>query len=158
MRFRNSYYSIALAWAMLPLTVFAGLPRMACICANGQHKFFCERHRMTANDEDCVCCYGRVRENRAVARMRSCCTSQRVAQNAGPTACKSGRPCQSVVEQPAIIAAAKVVLDLDRADHEPFLLAAVPMLVCDSHLTLGAARGDVPPHPDRVATLGVLLI
>ena len=39
-----SYPRIAtfLVWAMIPLTLVSGLPRVGCICANGERKLICD--------------------------------------------------------------------------------------------------------------------
>lgn len=40
-RFR-SRLSAAIAWAMMPLAVWAGMPSTGCVCANGHIKLFCQ--------------------------------------------------------------------------------------------------------------------
>ena len=168
MSFRKSRLSIALVWAMLPLTVLGSLPRMGCICADGQHKIFCERYRMNAADEGCVCCHGRPGKKNEVARKtdrgsaageRACCKSKRPVHKTGelPTFC-SGRPCRAVVDRPALITAVKVVLDLDQADQEPLLLALHPVSVDATSVSLEASHDNRPPPTDLITTLGVLLI
>ena len=167
MSFRESRFSIALVWAMLPLTVFAGLPRMGCICASGEHKFFCERHRMAAGDGGCICCYGRPGDRRrtehttnvASAGEKACCKSKRLANQSRtqPTLC-SGRPCRSVVDQTPLITAVKVVLEFDRAGHVPLSLAVVPTSMADTRVEFDRARDNLRPPPDLITTLGVLLI
>jgi hypothetical protein len=63
-----------------------------------------------------------------------------------------------VIDQSVVIAAVKAVLDLDRADHTPLFLATVPAFVLAPGVSFDHARGDLPPPPDLVTTLGVLLI
>jgi hypothetical protein len=162
----KSRFSIAVMWAMLPLTVFGSMPRMGCICANGQRKVFCERHRMDARDANCVCCFGRAAAKPETAREtgrepageRACCMSKRLAPNGQRLAVGAGAPCRSVVDRPAFVTAAKVVLDLDQSSHERLLSNAVPISAIVSQLGCENSRGHEPLRPDLITTLGVLLI
>jgi hypothetical protein len=56
-----------------------------------------------------------------------------------------------------VIRPVKAVLNLDLTDQTPLFLAPAPIFaivpVCFEH-----ARGDLPPPPDLITTLGVLLI
>src|SRR5882672_7391185 len=56
MPIRKSRFTTVLMWAMIPFIVFGSLPRMGCICADGQHKIFCQRHLQGAKAGGCVCC------------------------------------------------------------------------------------------------------
>ena len=158
-------------WAMIPLTVFGAMPRIGCICANGQHKFFCERHLMKAGGPQCACCYGRhvavkcraAEGSRALRSGRQAKEllrgqSKRAAQVLTRAAFDTDCPCRPVVDRTVSISAAKAVLDLDCADHMPLFLAALPILAVVPAVSFDHARGDLPPPPDLVTTLGVLLI
>jgi hypothetical protein len=166
MSIRKSRFSIALMWGMIPLMVFGSLPRIGCICANGQHKFFCERHVEGAHDAQCACCYGRQATTRETASdghswptsVMSCCGVKRASHDAGTPAFATDCPCRPVVDRPVVIAAVKALLDLDQAGHSPLFLAAVPAFVQVPSVSFDHARGDLPPPPDLVTTLGVLLI
>ena len=167
MSIRKSRFSIAVMWAMIPLMVFGSLPRIGCICANGQHKFFCERHLTSAQRvPQCSCCYGRqAASNETSGDTHSCpmsgttcCGAKRVAKNSGSPAFATDCPCRSVVDQTVVITAVKAVLDLDPASHTALVLAAVPAFVVVPAVCFDHARGDLPPPPDLVTTLGVLLI
>lgn len=43
-QFRNAL-STAVVWAMLPLTLLGGMPRLGCVCANGRQKLCCDCQR-----------------------------------------------------------------------------------------------------------------
>lgn len=45
--------SAALAWAMIPLAAWTGMPSTACVCSNGQLKLFCG-HRAAHDESDDV--------------------------------------------------------------------------------------------------------
>lgn len=166
MSFRKSKFSIAVMWAMIPLMVFGSLPRIGCICANGQHKFFCERHLTRAHDAQCSCCYGRQTAPSATAAksgscpngVMNCCAAKRVTHHDGSPAFATDCPCRPVVDRPVVIAAVKALLDLDRVDQTPLFLATAPIFELVPSVSLDHARGNLPPPPDLVTTLGVLLI
>jgi hypothetical protein len=166
MSIRKSRFTIAVLWAMIPLTVFAGIPRIGCICASGQHKVFCERHLMKAGGAQCACCYGRDAAKYQPANSAqacslsttSCCGAKRAAQDQKGPAFNTDCPCRPVVDRTVSIAAAKAVLDLDQADHTPLFLAALPIVAVVPAVSFDHARGDLPPPPDLITTLGVLLI
>jgi hypothetical protein len=166
MSIRKTKFSIAVMWAMIPLMVFGSLPRIGCICANGQHKFFCERHlNSDQGAAQCSCCYGRHTVAGGTATdvrscstgEMSCCGAKRLAKDNESPSFAGDCPCRSVVDRPLVIAAVKVLLDLDQADHTPLFLAALPAFVLVPGVSFDHARGD-PPPPDLVTTLGVLLI
>ena len=166
MSIRKSRISIAVMWAMIPLTVLGGLPRIGCICANGQHKFFCERHLMKAGDAKCACCYGRGAAQSELANgthscpsvSMDCCGAKRASHDGKLPAFGVDCPCRPVVDRSVLITPIKAVLDLDQAAHTPLFLAAVPRMAVISAVSFDHARGELPPPPDLVTTLGVLLI
>lgn len=67
-------------WGMIPLTVIAGTPRIACLCANGQYKHFCNRLSQ--------CCRGEV-ETPAGDGVSSCCRTSRRTKSERTAAAKS---------------------------------------------------------------------
>src|SRR5258708_3016699 len=156
MSFRKSKFSIAVMWAMIPLMVFGSLPRIGCICANGQHKFFCERHLPGAQDAQCTCCYGQQTAAGKISRdmpgcptsVMNCCGAKRVARSDGSPAFATDCPCRPVVDRPVVITAVKALLDLDHAAQTPLFLAAVPAFVVVPTVSFDHARGDIPPPPD----------
>lgn len=137
---------------------------MGCICANGQHKFFCERHRMDAGDARCICCYGRAAAERETAKgthaspgTLTCCGSKRVARGGGQPALGTDRPCRPVLDRPELLSAAKATLNLDQADHTPLFVATSPPPATGCGAWAMPAY-QLPPPPDLVTTLTVLLI
>src|SRR5262249_54873770 len=151
-----------LMWAMIPLIVFGSMPRMGCICADGQHKMFCQRHLQGDRSGGCVCCEGHravgIREPAAPPGKHACCQAAGGKCSSGCPSLTEGRPCRPVVDRTEIVASAKAALDLDRVDAAP-LFAAVELL--PAVVTPVAAdffRGESLPPPDLITTLGVLLI
>jgi len=162
---RKSRFTLALLWAMIPVTVLGSVPRMGCICANGQHKFFCERHRAIASDARCVCCFGRdaarsvpTKGSSAVPGAMTCCGSKRLMKSTGQPEFSADRPCRPVLDRPQFVSVAKATLDLDLSDQTPSFLATAPTASPVGGFSLNHGGGDVPPPPDLVTTLGVLLI
>jgi hypothetical protein len=163
---RKSKLKIALMWAMIPLMVFGSLPRIGCICANGQHKFFCQRHLTGAHDAQCTCCYGRpTASSERAGKTRgcptdvlTCCGAKRVSRHGESPAFGTDCPCRPVVDRAVVIAPVKAMLDLDQADHTPLVLAVAPIFALVPGVSVNHARGDLPPPPDLITTLGVLLI
>ncbi len=64
---------VVMLWSMVPLTFLSSMPRIGCICANGDYKLFCDGHygtccqQVTKGPSDshaCCCCH---RSHRASA-------------------------------------------------------------------------------------------
>jgi hypothetical protein len=168
MSIRKSRFTTALMWAMIPLTVFGSLPRMGCICANGQHKLFCERYRNCDADGRCTCCYGR-----ATAKIRAsqetqsrpggemtCCSHRRAGTATDCPVVGSDRPCRPVLHNAVYLNSPKLSLDLDRADCLPpfAVLAFEPLPAIVPNIAADFMRGELLPPPDLVITFGVMLI
>ena len=49
-RFRRRF-SAAIAWAMMPLAAWAGMPSTGCVCANGHVKLFCQHSAANGHNE-----------------------------------------------------------------------------------------------------------
>jgi hypothetical protein len=162
---RKTRITKVLMWAMIPLIVFGSMPRMGCICADGQHKTFCQRHLQGNRAGACVCCEGRlgaadacaIEKPRAPAGRHACCQSAGGKCPAGCPSLTQGRPCRPVVDRAEIVTSAKAALDLDRVDHTPLFVAVELLPAIVSSVEVDYARELLPP-PDLVTTLGVLLI
>ena len=137
---------------------------MGCICADGTHKVFCQRHRQGNHSGPCICCEGRnarvavrgAEERPASAGGHSCCQATHGKRPSGVPELGAGRPCTPVVNRIEIVTSVKVALD--RVDPTP-LFAAVelpPAIV--AAVEADYPRGESLPPPDLVTTLGVLLI
>jgi|SRR5579872_414648 len=158
MSIRKSRFTIAVLWAMIPLTVFGSQPRMGCICANGQHKFFCERHRNGDLGGRCTCCFGRAKaQNGSLGEMNGL----RRARNGcpdGSLAVGANRPCRPVLDKTTYVNGPKKAIHRDRADAAP-LFSALDPLPATTHVSAAEfRRGELLPPPDLVITLGVRLI
>jgi hypothetical protein len=166
MSVHRSRFAVALMWAMIPLMVFGSLPRVGCICASGQHKFFCERHLSSPDDARCTCCYGRQSPTGKTAgkagnfrtSVLTCCGAKRGTHDNESPAFGVDCPCRPVIDRPVVITAVKATLDLNHADHTPLFLSTAPIFELVPAMCVHHARGDLPPPPDLVTTLGVLLI
>ena len=162
---RKTPLTIVLIWGMVPLIAFGSLPRVGCICADGQHKFFCERNRLGTSRGDCVCCsHGKIaadskRESATSAGHNACCQSQKRGDCASAAlVLGTGRPCHPVLDRPVVLTVAKAPLALDRADHTPLFVAFEPLpLIAAPHAAARHSHGELRPL-DLVTTLGVLLI
>lgn len=165
---RKSRFTTIVMWAMIPLIVFGSLPRMGCLCANGQHKFFCDRQRSGDVDGRCACCYGRTTAKSAArhetqnpsARGMACCRQSRGGRASDIPVVKSDRPCRPVLDEVVFLTAPKSSLDLDRAQFLSAFanLAFEPQPMAVRAVTADLLRGEPLPPPDRVITLGVMLI
>lgn len=156
-------------WALIPLTVFGSLPRTGCICANGQHKFFCQRLGTASGNGRCACC------DRAAAAARSAGQAESCAEPASDMPCCASpnggcateipfvgadRPCRPVVDRAVFLSSAKSALDLDRVEWLPALATTASespagVAAC---VTANSLRRELLPPPDLVITLGVMLI
>jgi hypothetical protein len=155
-----------LTWAMIPLIVFGSLPRIGCICADGTHKAFCQRHLQGNRAGECVCC-----ERRNV-KADACESGEHQVQTAGHTCCQSakekcgsgcpglshGRPCRPVIDRTEIVTSAKSALDRDRIEQLPLFVAVELLPVIVASVEADYLRGESLPPPDLITTLGVLLI
>lgn len=159
MAIRKSRFTIVMMWAMIPLIVFGSLPRMGCVCANGQHKFFCERHRQGPAGGQCVCCD----HAKAVASSRAVHNANVCGSHDDESACDSpvfgtARPCRPVVDRVVLLTAAKSSLDLDQVNHTPLFVAAELLPAAGPSIAADYTHGELLPPPDLVITLGVMQI
>lgn len=168
MSHRKSRFTTIVMWAMIPLTVFGSLPRMGCICANGQHKFFCERHHSGDVAGRCACCNGRATAKTATlhetqnrsARGMACCRQSRGGRATNHPVVMSDRPCRLVLDEAVFLTGPKSSLDLDRAQFLSAFaeVAFEPQPMVVATVTPDFLRGERLPPPDPVITFGVMLI
>jgi hypothetical protein len=152
-----------LTLAMIPLIVFGSLPRIGCVCADGTHKLFCQRHRQGNRIGECVCCEKRnaqadvcdAEKSASPVAGHACCQSAQGKCSSGCPGLSHGRPCRPVLDRSDIVTPAKPALDLAPVDAVPLFAAAqILPAVADADYP----RGESLPPPDLVTTLGVLLI
>lgn len=138
-RFRKKL-SIAVLWAMIPLTVLGSTPHTGCICANGQYKLFCGRHVQGScqrgadalvPEGGCICCHrshGRPVAKTINHRERvplTCCghrghghpNPQGIAQSNTDRCCK---PVVTAAEMPPVV---EVVSVADLSAEQPLIPA-----------------------------------
>ena len=121
---------------------------------------------MRVGDAQCACCYGRDAVKGSAANgmhacplvAMTCCGAKRASHDGKLPAFGADCPCRPVVDRSVLITPLKAVLDLDQAGHTPLFLAAVPRMAVVPAVSFDHARGELPPPPDLVTTLGVLLI
>lgn len=152
-------------WAMIPLTLLSGVPRIGCICANGERKLLCARHldsllhgtpqRADAEDGLCECCYGR----QPAGQTKSCCgRSKGPCPPSSRVHSASSPGCTSVVSAPVLPPLVAVTL----APHSDCLcLLTVDTAGHSGEQRIGAQAGN--GHPffpslDRVVLHQVFLI
>lgn len=159
MAIRKTRFTIVMMWAMIPLIVFGSLPRIGCICANGQHKTFCERHRQGTARGPCTCCdHARMAESSKAAPEARKCEASSVESACDNPAFDLNRPCRAVVDRTVVLSLAKVVLDLDQPDHATVFITNELVSVAGPTIAAEHTRRELLPPPDLVVTLGVMLI
>ncbi len=159
MAIRKSRFTIVMMWAMIPLIVFGSLPRMGCVCANGQHKVFCERHRQgTARGPRTCCDHGKLMASSKAGHDANQCAAQGDQSKCDSPAFDTCRPCRPVVDRAVLLTAAKSSLELDQAAHTPLFVAAKLMPASGPSIAADSTHGELLPPPDLVITLGVMLI
>jgi hypothetical protein len=167
MRFFRTHLSAAVAWAMIPVAAWAGMPSTGCVCANGHIKFFCQ-HLLKASAADesqesgckSACCpEDSCPEETALAEQTGdCCGGGACCHGA-----KSDKPgvrsaacCQPIVTAPSV-APQIAGVPSDHAIAVATVTAEVGALVHPS-LTLDVAEFDTGPPLDRVIVFRSLLI
>jgi hypothetical protein len=162
MPIRKTRITKVLMWAMIPLIVVGSMPRMGCICADGQHKMFCQRHLQGNRTGGCVCCQGQKAVADGCATKHSptqgCCQSAGGKCSSECPSLAEGRPCRPVVDRNDIVTATKAALDLDRVDAAPPFAAVELLPAVIAPVAADFFRGESLPPPDLITTLGVLLI
>lgn len=149
-------------WAMIPLNLLRSTPIMGCVCANGQHKFLCQRRNAETSDSAttvCSCCHPDSRHASGKSSSHSCCArrARSLAGESGPAV--STRCCQSVLEIPSpSVVGEKVVANDDQACpvHIARAVDDVFPVLAQNTFQVGS-KGDLPP-PDFVILHQVFLI
>jgi hypothetical protein len=161
MTFFRTRLSAAIAWAMIPLAAWAGMPSTGCVCANGHLKLFCQHllremhaaggHNTACgsdcceavadqdHDADCCgggfCCHGPQSAKPGIGS-KSCCNPILTAPSVAPQTVTV--PCDQV---PAVVT---VALEIGAIVHPSF--------------AFDAADVDTGPPLDRVIVFRSLLI
>jgi len=151
---------------MVALTVFGGVPRLGCICANGQHKFFCERQGNCGAGARCICCFGKAtaksgngrRPRNAPSGGMACCRRARDLHRPLSVAIDADRPCRPIIDQSVLLSGASPSLDLDGVVHTPLFVASEGLPAIGLCTEVNVNRAEPLPPPGLVGTFGVLLI
>lgn len=157
----------ALLWAMLPVTFVSGLPRMGCICANGDYKLSCDGHRGNccqheAPESHAHCCCGR-------AHRSSSAQSSPTKSDAGGDCCRRSARHQKGIA-PSKRCCTPIVLSsvLSKGAHPVSIpnLEAHPWLISSNDFWRSPVSSPISmsmrshhlPVPDLVIAHQVLLI
>lgn len=104
--FRQQLFSVV-AWTTIPFVLASGMPRVGCLCANGDHRPFCQGiqpsasvpAKACADCSGCDCCAGaKVRAPTESKRTPACCGQAHEEHIAGAAA--SHRCCQPYLIPP----------------------------------------------------------
>lgn len=139
MNYLRSRLSSYIACAMIPLALWAGMPSVGCICADGQHKLFC----FHTSAEAYCCDHGGQHDHDCCAEGETCCVTTRTGH------------CTPVFSSPATKpVVATVTLDWQHAgvrltDELPHFFSSTVFASVGGH--------DVGP-PDLIVILGRRLI
>lgn len=170
MTFFRTRCSAAIAWGMIPLALWAGLPSTACVCANGQIKLVC-RHvaagHSTASrfsddhESECHSCCHEMHE--AIAESDSdheadCCGRGLCCYGAaqGEPGIGSKACCKPILAAPSLAPESATVT----CDHPPAFVALVDEIgaIDLPAFAQDVAEVDTGPPLDRVIVFRSLLI
>ena len=173
MNFFRTRRSAAVAWGMIPLALWAGLPSTACVCANGQIKLVCRHaaggsagqhiaHPSSPADADAChlcCCEG----HEAVAELDAdhdadCCGAGMCCHGASSDEAGIGSKacCKPVLTAPSVAPESTSVV----CDQTPALVGLVEELepLVRASFSRNVAEVDTGPPLDRVIVFRSLLI
>jgi hypothetical protein len=164
-------FSVFMMWALIPLTVVGSLPRIGCICANGNHKLFCQRHlnrrcldhsESAGNSALCACCYKSAathasRPTTSLSRaVAGCCHHNHRPSN--EKSVKAGC-CTPLVGIPVLPPVAQNVAAPDLSAAQALLIDTIDLLAMPATFpTRVSVRNPDLPVPDLVIAHQVFLI
>ena len=157
--------SAAIAWVMIPLAAWAGMPSRACVCANGHVKLFCAHtsRAVTPHEDEhaaaCGHCCGSANAAEADAEHDAdCCGSGFCCHGAKPGMAGIGAKacCKPILTAPS--AAPKVVSV--NCDQAPAVVAVAYVVGARVHSSfrMDVAEFDTGPPLDRIIVFRSLLI
>ena len=145
MKFFRTPLATAVAWAMIPLAAWAGMPSTACVCANGHVKLFCQHalaqkhssarsgcassccpHETGEADADCCgggfCCHGSKPESAGISS-KSCCqpilSAPSVAAQVVSVPCEQAPAVIDVAEEIGALVHPSFIADLAEINTGP---------------------------------------
>jgi hypothetical protein len=156
---------IAALWAMMPVTLVSGMPRLGCICANGQYKLFCERllhfggpHEGQPSPTSGCCCCRKSHADRhaAMKSVAECCCH---AAGGASARLRAQSCCKPVIGMPTVAPAVLRILAPDLGGQMSLVcpldfLQPAPVVTSSA----GMARNPELPVPDLIIAHQVLLI
>lgn len=159
MSFFRIRLSAAVAWAMIPLAAWAGMPNTGCVCANGRLKLFCQHvlgtKRSATNEADCAsnCC-----PHEAAEQDTDCCGSGFCCHGdpSGTSGVSAKSCCNPIVSAPSV-APETVSVPCVQAPAMLAVVQEVGALVRPSFV-LDVAEFNTGPPLDRVIIFRSLLI
>jgi hypothetical protein len=159
MTFFRTRLSVAVAWAMMPLAIWAGMPSTACVCANGRLKLFCQYvlgaklPALAATGCTADCCNGVAADHDA-----DCCGGSFCGHGgtSATTAIGAKSCCNPIVGAP-IVAPRTVHVPCDQAPAIVAVVQEIGPLVHPSFFQ-DVAEFDTGPPLDRVIVFRSLLI
>lgn len=166
MSFFRTRLSAAVAWGMIPLALWSGMPSTACVCANGHIKLFCQQllggaqsHLAAGLLNGCksTCCSHEAQL--AEAKQTSDCCGGGFCCHGAPSA-KAGLGskgcCKPILTAPSVAPQIASV----PCDQAPGLAAVVREIGAIVHpaIAFEPAEFDTGPPLDRVIVFRSLLI
>ncbi|MBI5758265.1 MAG: hypothetical protein HZA46_07095 [Planctomycetales bacterium] len=97
-------------WAMIPFLIASGIPRVGCVCANGDHRPFCMGYRQDGPSPSnscsacsgCECCPATTAHHPTQGQSdQNCCARSDLSASPGVT--QSGRCCQPYLIVPSVV-------------------------------------------------------
>lgn len=156
MAFFRTRLSAAVAWAMIPLAAWAGMPSTGCVCANGHLKLFCQ-HSLGAKQPTTLGCTAGCGTHEAEQDV-DCCGGGHCCH--GADLAKSGigakSCCNPILSSPSVAPQTASI----PADHAPAIVATAPEIGTLVHpsFILDVAEFNTGPPLDRVIVFRSLLI
>lgn len=167
MSYLRTQLSALVVWGMIPLSVWAGAPGTACLCASGQFKLFCAHdhhatHLDALHDNGC-CAAGHASD----AHCQQCAVAaeERGGEHEGDCCQHDASPGDGVRArsccQPVLNALSMVSSPVSAPDHHaPAVTVEVaepPAIACLAR-SVEAVDFDTGPPQDRIIAFGHLLI
>lgn len=99
----------AMVWMTIPFILASGMPRVGCVCANGDHRPFCRGYlgggkpfsKACSICSGCECCRADTDKSSGGASSHSCCPNSKASTSSGVA--QSSRCCQPYLIQPSVL-------------------------------------------------------
>lgn len=163
MRPNRLYPPKAVTWALIPLLLVGSLPRVSCLCADGEHKLVCERvllassqspvrtHQLSASRRSC--CHGTSATRQNAVASKACCAQRRVA-----TCDENGQSCRPLFDVPAFVAAVATTIPDHHSDVSGIVVTTSSLVVQRARQNYRRECRQSWPAPDLVIAHQSLVI